>query len=229
MARTVTSGKLRGCGRLACVDEMLRKAAENAKGFMPSDEGTAPVRGRGRGGEALPGRGPRRGRHVLRQVDALPRCGRARGRQRHRRHGRPPHRLRGEPAGLGVARRRRWSMPHARPPRHAADAAPQPLRRRRRRRRRPDRRSLAAGRLAAGRPRSRSSSSTVVTPRSRPRPTTTPGCTTCVPAGFSSSTTSSRIPPRAGRPRSTCGSAPSPRASSRGRRPVRCGSWRAPR
>ncbi len=198
------------------VDETLRKAAENAKGFMPTDEGTALLRG-GRGsGEALPGRDPRRGRHVLRQVDALPRGRGARGRQRHRRHRRPPHRLRGEPAGLGVARRGRSSTrtrgasTRCRPCGATSttpgvedvvvailgrsqlvgvalvDAARIPFPRRR------PHRGAGAGRLRRL------------------------GASRTRPAACSSSTTCSPIPLRAARRRSTSGSAPSPRASSRG-------------
>ena len=88
--------------RRVVMDAELRRQAEAARGFMPADEGMAlhdaAVGGRGRRPDAGGG-------HVLRQVVGLPGCGRAVARPGAV-HRRPPPRLGGEPAGLGVARAR---------------------------------------------------------------------------------------------------------------------------
>ena len=114
--------------------------ADQVTGFMPADEGRAlydtAVRYLGDG----VGRGDR---HLLRQVDA---AARRRGATERRRalHRRPPPRVRGAPARLGVPRHVDGRRRH-RPVRHAADAAAHARRRRARRTRRRRRRQVSRG------------------------------------------------------------------------------------
>ncbi len=87
------------------MDDRLRAAAESARGFMPPDEGFALHDAAVDAARRVPGVAVARDRQLLRQVGDLPGLGRRGGRHGALRR-RPPSRLGGEPAGLGVARAR---------------------------------------------------------------------------------------------------------------------------
>ena len=157
--------------------EALLEAARRTRGFMPDDEGEALFEAALR---ARPGRRPgreardlRRDRRLVRQVDRLPRRG-GRGHRSRPALRRPPPRLGGEPARVGV--------PRGRPRRRRGRAASTPCctgvaRLRRRVSSRPWWASSATRPpwRRAGTGRWRSASSTAGTARSRPGPTSGAG------------------------------------------------------
>ena len=201
----------------------LRPRRRPPAGFMPPDEGLALYEAGLDAAAACAGRAAARGRLLLRQVVDLPRR-----RGSRRRHGavrpRPPPGLRGEPAGLGVARARP-GRPRGGTHGHAAVVPAHDARRRARAVGGRGRRGLARRSASFWTTPSRCSSSTAATATSRPHrdyELWTPHVAAGRPPGHP------RRVPRSGRRRSPAvRDLPAERssrvASPRSRRPARSG------
>ena len=188
------SARWRERNDVAVMDAALRAAAEAARGFMPPDEGSALHDAAAAVPPAWPGRSSRSARTA-----ASRRCTSAR-RPRSARPGavlgRPPPRVGGEPARLGVARARP-RRPRRRAHGHAAPVPAHGVRRRARGRRDRGRGRRRRSSPPTGPRRSRSCSSTAATASSRRAPTTPAGRRTSCRAACWPSTTCSPTPPTA--------------------------------